>query len=228
MPIVRAAHFSVTTSDSEKHFAKCEKIGFYPIVDSFDWVKKLMSWGVKSIQLRIKDQSAPYREQIQQAIQYCSNTETKLFINDHWELAIKSGAFGVHLGQEDLNDCDLNALQKRGLRLGISSHSFSELERALALNPTYIALGPIFQTFSKTMPFNPQGLLRLNQWRELVSCQLIAIGGITLSHLPEILACGVDGVSVISAITKANKPEDICLQFIQTIQRFLDIKHKCD
>ncbi len=195
-------------------FPVCEKpIGFYPIVDNAQWIKKLKAWHVPSAQLRVKNKPLwELQSQIKQAVDDSSNLQ--LFINDHWELAIENRAYGVHLGQEDLDNCDLSALRGAGIRLGISTHSYAELARAHALQPSYVALGPIYQTKTKPMRFAAQGLTNLQRWRELVSTQLVAIGGITLANVKEIIAYGADGVSVISALTKATDPQLACQQFL--------------
>jgi thiamine-phosphate diphosphorylase len=99
-------------------------------------------------------------------------------------------------------------------RLGISTHSIAELARAHALRPSYIALGPIYPTTTKIMPFAPQGLNTLKEWRQWVDCQLVAIGGINLENLSCVLACGVDGVAVISALTQARSPYFAYQQFL--------------
>ncbi|MFN6886558.1 thiamine phosphate synthase, partial [Proteus mirabilis] len=85
----------------------------------------------------------------------------RLFINDYWQLAIKHHAYGVHLGQEDLDIADLDAIKQSGLCLGISTHNDTELQRAKRLLPSYIALGHIFPTTTKDMPSKPQGLRAL-------------------------------------------------------------------
>ena len=204
------------TSFFEKHFLPCESpIGFYPIVDSLQWVEKLVAWGVKTIQLRIKTGEAKtVFEKIKRAIILCKQAGVQLFINDYWEWAIECGAYGVHLGQEDLDSCDLHAVYSAGLRLGVSTHSYTELARANAVNPSYFALGPIYPTTSKVMPFAPQGLENLKHWRTLVDRPLVAIGGISLLNINEILKCKVDGFSVISAVTQANDPQLVCQQFL--------------
>lgn len=210
--------FSATDAYQRKPFPICEtKIGFYPIVDSARWVKNAIDWQVKSIQLRLKNNLDGLSE-IQQAVAYAQDKNIQLFINDHWELAIENKAYGVHLGQEDLTHCDISALQAANIRLGVSTHSYAELARAHALQPSYIAFGPIYPTKSKPMRFPAQGIRNLQRWRELVSGQLVAIGGITLNNLPEILACAVDGVSLISAFTKANNPQETCQQFLAHFQ----------
>jgi thiamine-phosphate pyrophosphorylase len=85
----------------------------------------------------------------------------RLFINDYWRLAIKHQAYGVHLGQEDLETTDLSAIRNAGLRLGVSTHDDMEIDVALAARPSYIALGHVFPTQTKQMPSAPQGLEQL-------------------------------------------------------------------
>lgn len=128
-----------------------------------------------------------------------------MFINDHWALALEFGAFGVHLGQEDLAGADLPALQRAGLRLGISTHGYAELCRARRLQPSYIALGHVFATTTKVMPSQPQGLGRLAEYQALLdaACPTVAIGGIKERHLEAVAACGVSGVAMVTAITEA-------------------------
>ena len=102
-------------------------LGFYPIVDSADWVERLLAWGVRTIQLRIKQGSLPEAElkaQLAAAVRAAREIAgAQLFVNDHWRDAIELGAYGVHLGQEDLANADLSAMNASGLRLGVSSHT---------------------------------------------------------------------------------------------------------
>ena len=93
------------------------------------------------------------------------------------------------------------------MRLGISTHDEHELERALALAPDYVALGPIYHTTLKVMPWAPQGLARLGQWKRRVGAlPLVAIGGVTLARLPEVFAAGADVAAVVSDILGAQDP----------------------
>ena len=184
-------------------------IGLYPVVDSVQWLKRLLPLKPDVIQLRIKQGSEnEIEQQIAEAVQLSHNYNLRLFINDHWQLAIKYAAYGVHLGQEDLEQADLNAIAQAGLRLGLSSHSYLELLRARQLNPSYIALGHIFATQTKLMPSKPQGLKRLGHYAALCrDIPTVAIGGIDMQRLEAVVSCGVDGVAVVSAITKSANPE---------------------
>jgi len=184
-----------------------EKLGLYPVVDSASWIEKLLPLGVKTIQLRIKNKYGHELEiEIQQSVRLAEKYQAKLFINDYWELATKLNAYGVHLGQEDINTADIDMIRKAGLRLGISTHCYYEVARAHSFNPSYLACGPIYPTTSKIMPFTPQGILQLKRWRKTLNYPLVAIGGICMEKISGILQTNVDGIAMISAITKANDP----------------------
>jgi thiamine-phosphate diphosphorylase len=208
---------------SHQHtFPDCgpEPLGLYPLVDSAIWVEKLLTWGVTTIQLRIKNKPDSVRsEEIATAVAIAKRHGGRLFINDDWQSAIHYDAYGIHLGQEDLNTVNMQLIQQAGLRLGISTANEHELVRALAYNPSYIAFGHIFHTNSKIMSHPPQGLSRLKQWRNQVNGLLVAIGGINLSNLAEVLACGIDGVAMISAITQATDPEWVTQEMLRLVKQ---------
>ena len=188
-------------------FPSCDgELGLYPVVDSADWIEKLLPLGPKTIQLRVKDKPSDFlKQEIGRAVKLAKQYGARLFINDYWQLAIEAGAYGVHLGQEDLVDADLQKIAKAGLRLGISTHSDFEIARAHSISPSYIAIGPIYSTTTKVMKFAPQGLEQLSIWTELLKehYPLTAIGGISLERAPGVLATGVGSVAVVTAITEA-------------------------
>jgi hydroxymethylpyrimidine kinase/phosphomethylpyrimidine kinase/thiamine-phosphate diphosphorylase len=179
-------------------------LGLYPVVDSADWIEKLLSLGVNTIQLRVKNLSGDQLEnEIKRSIHLSQKYSARLFINDYWELAIKHNAYGVHLGQEDLLTANIKKIQCAGLRLGISTHCYYEVAHAHYFQPSYIACGPIFPTTSKIMPFQAQGIAALQRWRRTLTYPLVAIGGINAECLDDVLQTDIDGVAMISAITKA-------------------------
>jgi thiamine-phosphate pyrophosphorylase len=183
--------------------------GFYPIVDSAAWIAKLLPAGVKLVQLRIKDRPLPeLRAEVRRAKQLCAERSAQLIVNDYWQLAIDEGCDFVHLGQGDLDDADLAALRAAGCRLGISTHDRAELARALALRPDYVALGPIYPTRLKQMPWAPQGLPRIAEWKSAVDAiPLVAIGGLTVDRLPGVFAAGADSAAVITDLITSPDPE---------------------
>ncbi|WP_147193989.1 thiamine phosphate synthase [Pantoea sp. CCBC3-3-1] len=181
------------------------RLGLYPVVDSVEWIARLLEAGVRTLQLRIKDRPEEAVEQdIATAIALGKRYRARLFINDYWRLAIRYQAYGVHLGQEDLDVADLDAIHRAGLRLGLSTHDDAELDRALAEQPSYIALGHVFPTQTKEMPSSPQGLEALRRYvSRLQGVSTVAIGGISLARAPAVLETGVGSIAVVSAITQA-------------------------
>lgn len=195
------------------------QLGFYPIVDRASWIPRLAEQGVDLLQLRIKDlQGEALTREIMLACREAKARNIRLFINDYWDLAIRYGAYGVHLGQEDLDTADLQTILTAGLRLGISTHSYSELARAKGLHPSYIALGPIYETTCKSMRFGPQGPLRISEWRALTNSPLVAIGGLRLRDAKLLHTLGADGLAVISDLMRASEPEARAQQWLGACQ----------
>ncbi|MGU5768695.1 phosphomethylpyrimidine kinase [Aeromonas sp. YN13HZO-058] len=188
-------------------FAATEQhLGLYPVVDSVKWLRRLLGQGVKTIQLRIKNlPAAQVAPAIAEAVALGRRHGARLFINDYWQQAIEAGAWGVHLGQEDMETADLAAIQAAGLRLGISTHGYFELMRARELAPSYIALGHIFPTNTKAMPSRPQGLVRLHRYRALMGdWPTVAIGGISEERVAAVKGSGVGSIALVSAITASD------------------------
>ncbi|CAH9054966.1 Thiamine-phosphate synthase [Pseudoalteromonas sp. CIP111854] len=181
------------------------ELGLYAVVDSVDWVEKCLAAGVPTVQLRVKEPDDNLEADIQTAITLGTKYQARVFINDYWQLAIKHGAYGVHLGQEDLDDADLQAIQQAGLRLGVSTHGFYEMLRAHNYRPSYLAFGAIFETTTKDMSGQIQGLEKLSHFVPLMRHHYptVAIGGIDLSTISEVVATGVGSVAVVRAITQS-------------------------
>ncbi|MBG3081945.1 thiamine phosphate synthase [Proteus mirabilis] len=206
---------------SNAAFAPTEKkLGLYPVVDSIEWIERLLKTGVTTLQLRIKDkQPKDVEKEIIEAIKLGKQYHARLFINDYWQLAINHQAYGVHLGQEDLDVADLGAIKQAGLRLGISTHDEAELQRAKMLRPSYIALGHIFPTTTKDMPSKPQGLKALkHQVEQTPDFPTVAIGGISLERVSDVVATGVGSVALVSAITKASDWQKVTRKLLELVE----------
>jgi thiamine-phosphate pyrophosphorylase len=182
---------------------------FYPIFDSAAWIARLLPHGVKLVQLRVKDRpKEELRREIAEAKALCDKAGAQLVVNDYWQEAIDLRCDYVHLGQEDLDIADLAAIRRAGIRLGVSTHAEDELARALATQPDYIALGPIYPTILKAMKFAPQGLEKIGQWKKKIGAiPLVAIGGISLDRARGVLEAGADVASVVTDITLNADPE---------------------
>lgn len=189
---------------------------FYPIVESAHWVEQLVAWGARLVQLRMKDRStSTITEHVRVAKTACERAGAQLIVNDHWEVAIAQACNFVHLGQGDLDGADLRAIRKAGLRLGVSTHDPAELERALELQPDYIALGPIYPTTLKKMPWAPQGLTRIAEWKQRIgTTPLIAIGGLTAERAPAVLEAGADVAAVVTDVIQSADPRARTRQWI--------------
>src|SRR5216684_8359116 len=180
----------------------------YPIVETAGWVARLLPLGVRLVQLRIKDRpAAEVHSEIREARALCACAGAQLVVNDYWQLAMAEECDFVHMGQGDLATADLPALRKAGIKIGISTHDHAELERALALEPDYLALGPIYPTLLKVMPWFPQGLERISEWKRRIGpIPLVAIGGLTVERLPGVFAAGADVVAVVNDIVRSPDP----------------------
>lgn len=182
---------------------------FYPIVPDFAWLQRLVPLGVRTIQLRLKD-AAPerVRREIGASLEICMEHDCQLIVNDYWREAISLGADYIHLGQEDLADADLPTIKAAGVRLGISTHNEEELAIALAAEPDYVAVGPIYETKLKAMPYGPQGLARITEWKQKIKrLPLVAIGGITPERADGVIAAGADSAAVITDFFTHADPE---------------------
>ena len=182
---------------------------FYPIVPDVAWLTRLAPLGIRTIQLRLKD--APperVRQEIADSLALCRQHSCQLIVNDYWRQALELGADYIHLGQEDLAAADLVAIEAKGIRLGISTHSLEELDIALAAKPAYIALGPIYETRLKAMKWAPQGLARVADWKARIGdLPLVAIGGITPERAAGVVGAGADSIAVITDFFTNPDPE---------------------
>ena len=177
-------------------------LGIYPVVDRAYKLKSLYEAGITTAQLRVKNMSGDVLEnEVIEAIAISEAYDARFFLNDFWELAIKHKAYGIHLGQEDIQEADIQAILDAGLRLGISTHTTNEIQIAMAFEPSYLAIGPIFETTSKKMVYNPVGIEDLKRWAINVNYPIVAIGGINIDNIKEVaLTKSANGIAMISDV----------------------------
>ena len=200
---------------SEISFAEEQELGLYAIVDNLLDLERLIKQGVNTLQWRVKPETQPTdtqptktddaKENLQYAIKLCQQHDIRLYINDDWQLALEFSAYGIHLGQEDLEQIqaeDLLRIQKQGMRLGISCHNETELAYAHSLKPSYLAFGPVFTPNSKIVDHPPLGLTKIEMWQNSYGklYPTTCIGGIDLGNMPQVLATGIRSIAVISAL----------------------------
>jgi len=182
---------------------------FYPLVPDLAWLERIVPIGVRTVQLRLKNATPEeVKRQIAGSLEVCIRHDCQLIVNDYWREAMAVGADYVHLGQEDLAEADVATLKAREIRIGISTHSFEELDTALAAEPDYVALGPIWETKLKAMKWAPQGLDRIRQWKSRIGAlPLVAIGGITPERASSVIEAGARSAAVITDFFTHPDPE---------------------
>ncbi|ABP34108.1 thiamine phosphate synthase [Polynucleobacter asymbioticus] len=220
----RPEHFDLlpwTRNMNPKAFKECPKrLGLYGVMPDADWVKRMVEAEIPTVQLRFKSEDRyKIRKQIRESVKATEGSKTLLFINDYWEEAIDAEAYGVHLGQEDMETADLEAIRSAGLRLGLSTHGYAEMVYADRFCPSYIAMGAVFPTNLKKMPTAPQGLGRLYKYAQLMNhYPLVAIGGIDESSIHAVVKSGVGSVAVVRAITQTKDPK-AAVKHLQELMR---------
>ena len=216
--------FGLQTTPRASAFVTCpQALGLYAVLPDADWVGRMARAGVPTVQLRYKsDDAVAIAQEVRKAVAAVAGTPALLFINDHWREAIAAGAYGVHLGQEDLDALtpeELQTLRDSGLRLGVSTHGYAEMVRADAVGPSYIAMGAVFPTTLKKMATAPQGLGRLAAYAKLMkSYPQVAIGGIGQEQFAEVLATGVGSIAVVRALVNADQPEEAAASLMAAMQ----------
>lgn len=216
--------FGLQSLPRPRQFVACPThLGLYAVLPNADWVGRMARAGVPTVQLRFKSDDADAIEQeVQAAVAAVRGTGALLFINDHWRLAIDAGAYGIHLGQEDLDALstdELQTLRNSGLRLGVSTHGYAEMVRADAVGPSYVAMGAVFPTTLKKMATAPQGVGRLGVYTRLMRhYPQVAIGGISAEQFPQVLATGVGSVAVVRALVNAPDAEAAAQQLMTLME----------
>jgi thiamine-phosphate pyrophosphorylase len=175
--------------------------------------------GATMIQLR--DKRGDLRSLCEEAgaiRQLCRRYRRLFIVNDRLDVALLAEADGVHLGQEDLPAELARPLLHAGMLLGISTHSVEEAREAEAAGADYIGFGPVFPTGTKTGTRPTVGLDGIRMVKTAVKVPVLAIGGITLDRVPEVVRAGADGIAVISAIVGSGKITATCRQFLSRIE----------
>lgn len=216
--------FGLSGADPAQAFAQCPRnLGLYGVLPTAEWVGRMARAGVPTVQLRFKsDDQAAIQREIKAAVAAVAGTGAHLFINDHWQAALDAGAYGIHVGQEDLDVIgrrDLETIRRSGTCFGVSTHGYAEMVRAHAVQPSYIALGAVFPTTLKKMATAPQGLSRLAAYVRLMQqYPLVAIGGISEDMFPSVLATGVGSIAVVRALVNAPDPEAAAKHLLERMQ----------
>lgn len=165
--------------------------------------------------LRDKGESLPLAVALQEL---CKANDVLLIINDHLDLAVAVGSGGVHVGQTDLPVADARRVLAPHQVLGRSNREFEQLVESQEMGADHLAFGPIYQTDTKAIVRQPQGVERLKQARAVARVPLVAIGGINLDNLGPVVAAGADAICVTAAVGSAPDPEAAASRIVEAIQ----------
>lgn len=183
-------------------------------------VKMAIKGGADTIQFRQKTGTTRQLCEIAQQVRViCAKKQASLIINDRIDIALATGASGVHLGQEDLPVALARQMMPEDAIIGASARTEKDILKAVYSGADYIGFGPVFKTLSKGNAEEPKGLEQLKKICQLVTCPVIAIGGIDLNNIYEVIKAGAYGVAVISAVCGKNDPEKATRELIIEIQR---------
>lgn len=199
----------------------------YPLTDvqmsglsHAEQIRMLRLGGASLIQLREK-QATPWEfyEQAKTAVELARRIGVNVIVNDRADVALAAGAAGVHLGQNDMPPKAARKLLGDGAIIGYSTHNLEQAREALSLPVDYLAIGPIFETATKTDIYPALGVEGLRAVREAVGqVPLVAIGGISHANVLDVIAAGADSVAMISALL--SRPGEIA-EATKTLFQFL-------
>jgi thiamine-phosphate pyrophosphorylase len=209
---------------------------FYPIIDiaicqgrGMDPVavaEAALRGGARLFQLRHKFESALVGQQSGGSADFLELADrfsalarehgASLIVNDRADIAQLAGAAGVHVGQDDMPLADVRRILGPAAIVGISTHDASQVDEAVAGGASYLAVGPIFHTDTKQTGYTPRGvdLVRYAAGRGL---PVVAIGGITLARVPQVIGAGASAVAVITDLLAGDDPESRAREFVAAI-----------
>jgi thiamine-phosphate pyrophosphorylase len=197
----------------------------YPILDTeftndiTGDAQKLIRAGVKLLQLRAKNQTK--RQIYELAIRLngiCSDQNVSLVINDHVDVALVIDSSGVHLGQDDFPVQEARELLGNRL-IGYSTHTLEQFRLAQKSPVDYIAIGPVYDTTTKQTSNTVLGIAAVDSWLQNKTKPVVAIGGIQLQHIRELLTAGADGIAMISALYRTGDIYEMAVRCMDEISK---------
>lgn len=180
-------------------------------------IKEALEGGATAVQLRRKADDGGRLIQLGQAIRQVTRAFDALyFVNDRVDIALLTDADGVHVGQSDISCRDVRKLLGRKI-IGVSASSVEEAQSAVLDGADYLGVGAIYPTLSK-LDADLCGLGGLRQITESIDVPVVAIGGITLGNVMQVIGAGADGIAVVSAVMQATDVAAASATFLQRIR----------
>jgi thiamine-phosphate pyrophosphorylase len=197
----------------------------YPILDTacfsqdediYQFAREVVAGGATILQYRNKTGSARVMLEHAQELKRICGSSLRIIMNDRADLCLAAQFAGCHVGQDDLSPEAVREINGKNLILGISTHNPEQLSMADQSPADYVAIGPVFQTTSKTNPDPVVGLQGVQRARGLTRKPLVAIGGITRANCREVIAAGADSVAVIGDLVRG--PKRAVQEFLSLLQ----------
>lgn len=190
-----------------------------PSISNIEIARKVLDGGARIFQLRGKGLSSRKLLEEAREIRELTRKAGALFIvNDRADIALLSDADGVHLGQDDLPIAEARKILGKDKVIGISTHNIEQAMKAASEGADYIGFGPVFGTTTKADAEEAKGLQALQEVRKSVNIPVVAIGGIIIENVVDVLSAGADAVAVISAIVKADDIEGAARRFLEAFK----------
>ena len=189
--------------------------GWTPI----DLARAFLDGGATVIQLRAKrSPSGAFLDLCDAAVALATPYKADIIVNDRLDLALMSGASGVHLGQDDLSPAAARQLLGPRAIVGYSTHTIDQVDKAMLEPASYIAIGPVFGTTTKETGYDAVGLALVSAASARAKgLPVVAIGGITLQRAPSVIAAGASAVAVISDLLITNDPQGRVRAYLQAL-----------
>ncbi|GAF66267.1 thiamine phosphate pyrophosphorylase [Bacillus sp. TS-2] len=193
---------------------------FHPERDLIDVMEQAILGGVDIIQLRDKTSSKMVvLEKAKRLKALTDQYHIPLIINDHIDIALAVDASGVHVGQDDLPLEEVRKIIGKNKIIGVSTHQLAEAKKAEADGADYIGVGPIFATKSKVDVVDPVTTTYISEVVSEISIPFVAIGGIKLHNVQQVIEAGATRVCMISEIVGASDVKGVCQEFIRILER---------
>lgn len=174
--------------------------------------------GLFQVRDKLLEDSVLY-EQLLRIAELCNESNTSFLVNDRVDLALASGAAGVHLGQTDVPAGVARRILGPDALIGISTHTREQFQEAQGEDVDYVALGPIFRTTTKESRYKPLGIEELRDLARYRRLPLVAIGGISIENVRDVWAAGADSVAVVSDVTNRRDPTARIFQYMDEWSR---------
>ncbi len=206
---------------------KREDLRLYLVTDrplslgrDIDWiVEEAVKGGATMVQLREKDCST--REFIELAAKLKETLKplgVPLLINDRIDVALAVDADGVHIGQSDMPYETARKLLGPEKIIGLSVENMDDIRVANGLDVDYVGISPVYSTHTKTDTAAPFGLDGLREAVKLSVHPTVAIGGMNMKTAKDVMACGTDGIAVVSAIVSADSPCEAARNLLEVMK----------